>query len=259
MGYLDTLKKLNKPSQKKPALSRSLTDTEDEDDRIRLAKLAKSQIDPLDIKTNLLPEDYQPVIPQHIIKRNLERKSKNLNKKNSSLKNSGNSSMNKDESSIVKQRLISKYKSKLPAKAAPVIEKKDTTPEKKMSFKEMMRLAEGNKKHEVKPVEKKVTKEIVNKVDKKNRFLNREKINEQKRLEVYKKQEMMLSKSKSPKPVKHKTSEKEEEEYNYTPTGFDMLMEEELEAEEIARREDIKEAKLLKKRAMEKERLKNRY
>jgi len=36
-------------------------------------------------------------------------------------------------------------------------------------------------------------------------------------------------------------------------------MEEELEAEEIARREDIKEAKLLKKRAMEKERLKNRY
>ena len=126
MGYLDTLKKLNKPSQKKPALSRSLTDTEDEDDRIRLAKLAKSQIDPLDIKTNLLPEDYKPVIPRHIIERNLERKTKQLKKMNSKLKNSGNSTMHQDESHIVKQRLISKYKSKNPSKPKPVVEIRNT-------------------------------------------------------------------------------------------------------------------------------------
>lgn len=257
MGYLDTLKKLNKPNQKKPVPTKP-TPTDDDDDRMRLIKLAKSQIDPLDIKTNLLPDDYKPVIPKHILQRNLERKAKSLNKKNSSLKNSGNSSMNQDESSIIKQRLISKYKSKHPSKPAPAIVEKETTPEKKMSFKEMMKRAEGNKKPVVKPVEKKEVNKPVNKIDKKSRFLNREKINEQKRLEVYKKQEMMLSKSRSPQPKQQKHETSEEEEYKHASTGFDLLMEEELEAEEIARREDLKESKLLKKRALEKQRLKNR-
>lgn len=262
MGYLDTLKKLNKPAQKKIVSTKPSSSYDEEDDRMRLLKIAKSQIDPLDIKTNLLPEDYKPVIPRHIIERNLERKTKQLKKMNSKLKNSGNSTMHQDESHIVKQRLISKYKSKNPSKPKPVVEIKEHTPEKKMSFKEMMRLAEGNKKHEAKPVEKKVIKETENKIDKKSRFLNREKINEQKRLEAFKNQQKLLSKAKPREPKKHDISDKGEEkedEYEYTPTGFDLLMEEELEAEEIARREDIKEAKLLKKRALEKQKLKNRH
>ncbi|CAI8502052.1 unnamed protein product [Hanseniaspora opuntiae] len=220
MGYLDTLKKLNKPAQKKIVSTKPSSSYDEEDDRMRLLKIAKSQIDPLDIKTNLLPEDYKPVIPRHIIERNLERKTKQLKKMNSKLKNSGNSTMHQDE------------------------------------------LAEGNKKHEAKPIEKKVIKETENKIDKKSRFLNREKINEQKRLEAFKNQEKLLSKAKPREPKKHDISDKGEEkedEYEYTPTGFDLLMEEELEAEEIARREDIKEAKLLKKRALEKQKLKNRH
>ncbi|KAL6931268.1 uncharacterized protein HGUI_02276 [Hanseniaspora guilliermondii] len=262
MGYLDTLKKLNKPSQKKIVSAKPSSTIDEEDDRIRLLKIAKRQIDPLDIKTDLLPEDYKPVIPRHIIERNLEKKTKELKKMNSKFKNSGNSSMHQDESNIIKQRLINKYKSKNPKNPKPVVETKEHTPEKKMSFKEMMKLAEGNKKHEIKPVEKKVIKESENKINKKSRFLNREKINEQKRLEAFKNQEKLLSKAKPheiKKDDKSNESEEKENEFEYTPTGFDLLMEEELEAEEIARREDVKEAKLLKKRALEKQKLKNRH
>lgn len=256
MGYFDTLKNFNDRKRVQHALSNKPSiDMDEKDEKEELLKLARQNIDPLDIKTDLLPEDYKPKVPKHIIQRNLEKQAKLMNQKKkiyiSRSKDDGNSLMKRDESDIVKQRLKDKFENKklkqLKGNLGSVNKIEVKEAEKKLSFKEMMKLAEVNKKtpkaSENKPeAAKKVSKPIA----------SRKAVN--KRLPPPTK---IKSVQKSNVTTKKNDSFSEKEE-NYKPSGFDLLMEEEMQSEELARKEDLKEARLLKRKQLEKQNLRKK-
>lgn len=267
MGYFDTLKNINNKNRLKAVSNTKINSSNnknkngDDDDRAALLKLAKQHIDPLDIKTDLLPKDYKPKVPKHIIQRNLEKQAKFVNQKqkaaSSNSKNDGNSGMKRDESDIVKQRLVEKFQSRKRQqgnnKKNDINHASKSEPEQKLSFKEMMRLAEVNKNKPKKIEEvKKVAEKKVNKPTLRKQAIVK-KANFVKPIKPIKKPTQKESKS-SNKEV----DEDYEEEENYKPSGFDLLMEEELQSEELARQEDLREARLLKKRQLEKMKLKKK-
>lgn len=256
MGYFDTLKNFNDRKRLQNASSNKIPlDIGEKDEKAELLRLARQNIDPLDIKTDLLPEDYKPKVPKHIIQRNLEKQAKLMNQKKkiyiSRSKDDGNSLMKRDESDIVKQRLKDKFETKkrqqLKGKLSAVNKVEVKEAEKKLSFKEMMKLAEVNKAT-LKAVESKA--EAAKKVSK----------HVPSRKAAVKRLQHPAKMKAVPKP--HVNTKKydsfSENEQNYKPSGFDLLMEEELQSEELARKEDLKEARLLKKKQLEKQNLRKK-
>ncbi|XBW36188.1 hypothetical protein QEN19_001768 [Hanseniaspora menglaensis] len=258
MGYLDTLKSISYKNKQRLTNDNNVSKTDiGNNDRTELLRIAKQNIDPLDIKTDFLPDDYKPKVPKHIIQRNLERQAKLMNqkKKNSSnIKYDGQSGMKKDESEIVSMRLLEKFELKRKKQGKPFAKVLDNSsnnkePEKKLSFKEIMKLAEVNKN---KPKIIETVKQAPNKVKKQNTELAA--ASRAKLTKANKKSTNHLIRNNFTKNKEIPSDEDKNE--NYISSGFDMLMDEEMQSEAIARKEDLKEAKNLKKKELEKKKLK---